>query len=81
VIGPVAARHLRVKQFQPQHGPRRATGEQLLREGRRTTDMRNKLGLAAAKKLSFFRTTIDRVADDAASTRTAMGLNDAPSRG
>ena len=81
VIGPVAGRHLGVKQFQPQHGPRRATNEQLLREGRGTAYMRNKLGLAAAKKLSLFRTTIDRVADDTAPKCTAMGPNDAPSGG
>ena len=53
VIGPAATRHLGVKQFQPQHRPCRATDEQLLREGRGTPDMRDKLGLAAAKKLSL----------------------------
>ncbi len=43
--------------------------------------MRDKLGLAAAKKLSFLRTTVDGVADDTAPKRTAMGHNDAPSCG
>ncbi len=43
--------------------------------------MCSKLGLAAAKKLSLFRTTIDGVADDAASKSRAMGPNDAPSGG
>jgi len=37
VISPVAARHLRVKQLQPQHGARGATDEQPLCEGRGQT--------------------------------------------
>jgi hypothetical protein len=51
--GPAAARHLGVKQLEPQHRARGTTYEQLLREGGRAADMRNKLGLAAAKELSL----------------------------
>jgi hypothetical protein len=59
-------RHLGAEQFQPQHGARGATNEQLLREERVATDMSSKLGLTAAKKLSLLQTAVDGDADDAA---------------
>src|SRR5207237_2174948 len=66
VRGPISGRELFVERIQLQAKPDDAVDQQLLRDGRLATDMRDEFGLEMPDKPPLRTTTVDEIADGAA---------------